>query len=239
MSELMTLLSILAKLFGAAGAGHRQTAVVDGCPSGLVEADGAFSDAVTALGAKLARAEGPSMPGEFDRFTEIFRPQPAAEADVRRLYRLARQTTLGFEGYARKLARRYGHCPIILERVLDGLFQLALADGVVSERETEYLQRVADALGVTPAVYRAVRARRLGLSEEDPYRVLEVDPAAPDDVVRAAWKKLLIETHPDRAVARGLPRELVERAQVKAQAINAAFDRVMHERRSGFAVGVA
>ena len=155
------------------------------------------------------------------------------------MYRLARQTTLGFEGYARKLARRYGHCPVILERVLDGLFQLALADGNVSERETEYLERVADALGVTPAVYRAVRARRLGLGEDDPYRVLEVDPTAPDEVVRAAWKKLLVETHPDRAVARGLPRELVERAQVKAQAINAAFDRVMHERRSGFAAGAA
>ncbi len=235
----MTLLSTLAKLFGVPGGPPPLTAVGDPHESGQVIVDGDFSDAVTALGAKLARAEGPSQPGEFDRFTEIFRPQPAAEADVRRLYRLARQTTLGFEGYARKLARRYGHCPVILERVLDGLFQLALADGVVSERETEYLERVADALGVTPAVYRAVRARRLGLGEDDPYRVLEVDPAAPDEVVRAAWKKLLIETHPDRAVARGLPRELVERAQVKAQAINAAFDRVMHERRSGFAAGAA
>jgi DnaJ like chaperone protein len=239
MFEFMTLLSILAKLFGVAGEPHRQTALTESCPAGIEATDGAFSDAVTALGAKLARAEGPSRPGEFDRFTEIFRPQPAAEADVRRLYRLARQTTLGFEGYARKLSRRYGHCPVILERVLDGLFQLALADGIVSERETEYLERVADALGVTPAVYRAVRARRLGLGEDDPYRVLEVDPAAPDEVVRAAWKKLLVETHPDRAVARGLPRELVERAQIKAQAINAAFDRVMHERRSGFAAGAA
>ena len=234
----MTLLSTLAKFFNVSGV-SRTPATADCAMGGLAAADGEFSSAVTALGAKLARAEGPSRPGEFDRFTEIFRPQPAAEADVRRLYRLARQTTLGFEGYARKLARRYGHCPIVLERVLDGLFQLALADGVVSERETEYLQRVADALGVTPAVYRAVRARRLGLSEEDPYRVLEVDPAAPDDVVRAAWKKLLIETHPDRALARGLPRELVELAQVKAQAINAAFDRVMHERRGGFAAGAA
>ncbi len=234
----MTLLSTLAKFFNVSGA-RRASTRSDCDTAGLAAADGEFSSAVTALGAKLASAEGPSRPGEFDRFTEIFRPQPAAEADVRRLYRLARQTTLGFEGYARKLARRYGHCPIVLERVLDGLFQLALADGVVSERETEYLQRVADSLGVTPAVYRAVRARRLGLSDEDPYRVLEVDPAAPDDVVRAAWKKLLIETHPDRALARGLPRELVELAQVKAQAINAAFDRVMHERRGGFAAGAA
>ncbi len=98
---------------------------------------------------------------------------------------------------------------------------------------------MSDALGLNPAVYRAVRARRLGLTDEDPYRVLEVEPTAPDEVVHAAWKKLLIETHPDRAIARGLPRDLVEKAQIKAQAINAAFDRVMHERRHGFAAGAA
>jgi DnaJ like chaperone protein len=198
--------------------------------------DGEFSTAVTALGAKLASADGPQRPREFEIFAAIFRPQPAAEADIRRLYRLARQTTLGFDGYARKLAKRYGNCPIVLERVLDGLFQLALSDGVVTDRETAYLSDVAEALGLSHEVYRAVRARRLGLSDDDPYRVLDVAPNAPDEVVRAAWRKALVEHHPDRALALGLPRELVEKAQIKAQAINAAFDRVMAERRVGFAI---
>ncbi len=233
----MPYLSDLAHYLQRLAQPAERPGALSSCSPDLLDHD--YATAVTALGAKLARAEGPQRPGEFDAFTAIFRPQPASEEDVGRLYRLARQTTLGFEAYAQKLARRYKNCPVVLERVLDGLFELALADGVVSARETDYLERTALALGVSPAVYRAVRARRLGLGEDDPYRVLDVDPLAPDDAVRTAWKRLLIEHHPDRALAMGLPRERVEQAQIRAQAINAAFDKVMRERKQGFAAGFA
>lgn len=239
----MTYLSDLAHYLRRLAQPAERVGVLSSCSpdghDGEVGLDNDYATAVTALGAKLARVEGPQRPGEFDLFAAIFRPRPAAEADVRRLYRLARQTTLGFEGYAEKLSRRYRRCPVVLERVLDGLFELALADGVVSARETEFLERTALALGVSPAVYRAVRARRLGLDEEDPYRVLDVDPRASDEAVRSAWKRLLVEHHPDRALAMGLPRERVEEAQIRASAINAAFDRVMRERKPGLAVGAA
>ncbi len=232
----MTLLSTIAKLF-APLTDRLPLAAAPDCSAygGMTWNDGAFSSAVTALGAKLASADGEERPQEFEAFAAVFHPRPAAEADIRRLYNLARKTTLGFEGYARRIARRYGHCPIVLEKVLDGLFELALADGVITERETAYLVRVASALGVSPAVYRAVKARRLRLGEDDPYAVLSVDPSAPDDAVRAAWRKALVANHPDRALAMGLPRERVEKAQIKAMAINAAFDMVMSERRQGFA----
>ena len=49
--------------------------------------------------------------------------------------------------------------------------------------------------------------------------------------LRAAWKSALVEAHPDRARARGLPDEYVAVAESKAAAINAAFDAAMRERR--------
>ena len=232
----MTWLSSLSKHLAPPPAPGAQLAALgafDCASAERVWKDGDFSTAVTALGAKLASADGPQRPREFETFAAVFKPQPAAEADIRRLYRLARQTTLGFDGYARKLARRYGHCPVVLEKVLDGLYRLALADGVMSPAETAYLDQVATALGLPAAIARSVRARRLGRFEDDPYHVLDVAPDASDDLVRAAWRKAMVETHPDKAIAQGLPSHLVERAQAKAQAINAAFDRVMHERRSG------
>src|ERR1700744_6463154 len=94
----------------------------DQCPPGLPGEDPAFSTAVTALGAKLAKADGRSDAAEFRAFAEVFQPDAASERDVRRLYDLARQTTRGFESYARRLARRYWACPQLLEDVLDGLF---------------------------------------------------------------------------------------------------------------------
>jgi DnaJ like chaperone protein len=49
--------------------------------------------------------------------------------------------------------------------------------------------------------------------------------------VHTAWKRLLSDSHPDRAAARGLPEEFIEVAQAKSAAINAAYHSVMRERK--------
>ena len=207
------------------------------CPAGLPGEDPAFSTAVTALGAKLAKADGRADSSEFATFAEVFQPDAGSEADVRRLYDLARQTTLGFESYARRLAKRYRNCPQLLEDVLDGLFHIAGADGAITFEELDYLEQVSGLLGLSPLTFRRIKATHLGLAADDPYAVLDVAPDASDAVVHAAWRAALSEAHPDRVLARGLPREYVEVAQAKAAAINAAFDAVSRERRALEGVG--
>ena len=61
------------------------------CPAGLPGQDPAFSTAVTALGAKLARADGEVGRAEFDAFSEVFQSDEASRPNIRRLYNLARQ----------------------------------------------------------------------------------------------------------------------------------------------------
>src|SRR3954469_18203959 len=97
------------------------------CPDGLPGEDPQFSAAVTALGAKLAKADGAAEHGEYAAFSQVFQPDATAERDVRRLYDLARQTTRGFESYARQIAKRYRRCEGVLEDVLEGLFYIAKA----------------------------------------------------------------------------------------------------------------
>ncbi len=207
------------------------------CPAGLPGEDPAFSTAVTALGAKLAKVDGRADAGEFAAFTEVFHPEAGSERDVQRLYDLARQTPHGFESYARRLAKRYRQCPQLLEDVLDGLFHIACADGVVTLEELDYLQRVSELFGQSPLTFRRLKATHLGLAKDDPYAVLGVEPDADDTVVHAAWRHALSEAHPDRALARGLPADFVALAHAKAAALNAAFDAVTRERRAMAAVG--
>jgi DnaJ like chaperone protein len=207
------------------------------CPTGLPGEDPAFSTAVTALGAKLARADGRADGHEFAAFSEVFQPDPASEENIHRLYDLARQTTHGFESYAKRLAKRYRTCPQILEDVVDGLFHIAKADGVVTQDELDYLERVSDLFGLSPLSFRRLRAVHLGADADDPYMILAVAADADDDTVRKAWKTALSAAHPDRARARGLPAEFIEVAEAKSAAINAAFTTVMRERRDlGLAV---
>ena len=202
------------------------------CPAGLPGQDPAFSTAVTALGAKLAMVDGRAAESEYAAFSEVFQADARSEPDIRRLYDLARQTTHGFESYARRLAHRYQGCPQLLEDVIDGLFHIAKSDGVVTGSELEYLERVSDLFGLSPLTFRRLKATHLGLAADDPYAVLSIAPDASDDAVHAAWRSALSEAHPDRALSRGLPPEYVEVAQAKAAAINAAFDAVNRERRS-------
>lgn len=228
----MALLSKLASLLRPTAASAGTAGACETCPEGLPDEDPAFAAAVTALGAKLAKADGFDDPVEYAAFTEAFAPRPESERAVRRFYALARGTTAGFESYARKLADRYRACPNLLERVLQGLFHVAGADGAVTAREEAYLQRVSDLFGFSPLRFRRIRADHLGLPSGDPYAVLGVMPDVPDEEVQSAWKRALKEAHPDRAMARGLSEDLVAAASETAQALNAAFEAVMRERRA-------
>ena len=209
------------------------------CPPGLPGADPAFSTAVTALGAKLAKADGYADHHEFAAFSEVFQPDSKAERNVRRLYDLAGQTTHGFESYARRLAKRYGQCPQLLEDVLDGLFHIAGADGAVTEQELNYLEQVGRLFGLSPMTFQRIRATHLGSAPDDPYVVLGVAPDATDQAVRDAWRAALSEAHPDRVLARGLPAEFVEVAQIKSAAINAAYDAITSPRKAWASQGAA
>lgn len=201
------------------------------CPPGLPGEDPAFTTAVTALGAKLAKADGRADHGEFGAFSEVFQPDPGSERNVRMLYDLARQTTRGYESYARRLAKRYRGCPQLLEDVVDGLFHVAVSDGSATEEELVYLERVAELFGLSPLTYRRIRATHLGAAADDPYVILGVAADASDEALKAARRSLLADCHPDRVKTRGLPDEFAEVFSAKAAAVNAAYDQAMRERR--------
>jgi DnaJ like chaperone protein len=107
----------------------------------------AFSVAMIALSAKMAKADGIVTQDEIRAFQEIFSVPARERRNVARLYDLARQDTAGFELYAERIAGLCGsgrpNCAM-LEDILDGLFHIAKADGLMHEREAGFLKRIAD-----------------------------------------------------------------------------------------------
>ena len=49
--------------------------------------------------------------------------------------------------------------------------------------------------------------------------------------MRAAYRRLVREHHPDRLIAQGLPEEAVAAATDKLARINAAWDRIKQKRK--------
>ena len=201
----------------------------EGAPFGPTPRDVVFTTGLVALAAKMAKSDGVVAESEIRAFGRVVQVEPEARAGVERLFDLAKATTDGFEAYARQLATAFGDEPALLEDVLDGLFHIATADGAIHEKEERYLQAVATIFGLDEAAFRRIAARHLHLAD-DPYLVLGLEPSADGAALKAHYRRLVAENHPDRALARGLPPEAVAIATRRLAAINAAWDRVAAER---------
>ncbi|HEU4551106.1 MAG TPA: TerB family tellurite resistance protein [Rhizomicrobium sp.] len=189
-----------------------------------------FTIAVIALAGKMAKADGDVSDAELAAFHRVFRVPPEEEANVARIFNLARQDIAGFEHYARQIARLFMDNPAVLEDILDGLFEIAKADGVLHPGESAFLERVAEIFGFAPNEFRRIRAAHFAPELTDPYVILGVSYVASDDEIRQTYRRLVRENHPDSLIARGVPQEFEKLANDKLAAINNAWGKIREER---------
>jgi DnaJ like chaperone protein len=187
----------------------------------------AFSVAMIALSAKMAKADGVVTQDEVRAFQQIFSIPPKETRNVERLYTLAQADIAGFESYAAQMAKLCGsghrNCRM-LEDILDGLFHIAKADGVLHEREGRFLHRIAQIFEIGEDHYQSILARHVNIGAADPYVVLGIERGKPMDEVKRHYRKLVAENHPDRLIARGVPEEFIALATTRIAAINAAYE---------------
>lgn len=186
----------------------------------------AFTIAVIALGAKMAKADGTVTRDEVTAFREVFYIPRAEEANAARLYNLARQDVAGYDDYARRIARMFKASDATLVDLMEGLFFIATADGHYHEAEDDFLGNVAGIFGISERDFRAIRTRFVPDADPDPYDVLGIDHEASLDDARAAWRKLVRESHPDRMMARGVPEEAIRLAEKRLIAVNRAWEEI-------------
>ena len=189
-----------------------------------------FTIAIIALSGKMSGADGQATDEEFAVFLRVFMVPPQEEANVRRIFNLARQDIAGYEAYAGQIAKLFVGNPAILEDVLDGLFEIAKADGVLHPAESQFLERVAEIFGFAPNEFRRIRASHFAPELTDPYVILGVSYVAGEDELRQTYRRLVKENHPDSLIARGVPEEFVKLANDKLAAINSAYEKIRLER---------
>lgn len=196
----------------------------------------AFSVAMIALSAKIAKADGVVRPAEVEAFRQIFEFPESEAANVSRLYNLAKQDVAGIEAYAAQMAGLCRTCDggpcSMLEDVLDGLFHIAKADGLIHENEMAYLARIAAIFGLDEERFERIKARHVHIGGRNPYAVLGVSPLDDFSAIRRKYRSLVSEHHPDLLVARGVPVEFHAVAHERMAALNAAYEAIEKERRA-------
>jgi DnaJ like chaperone protein len=185
-----------------------------------------FTIAVIALGAKMAKADGQVTRDEVMAFREVFTIPPQDEPGAARVFNLARQDVAGYELYAGKIATMFGPGDPVLVDLMEGLFHIAVSDGDYHPHEDAFLRDVARIFGLGDKCFRSLMARFVPDAPPDPYDVLGVEPEAPLDAVRAAWRQAVRDNHPDRLVSRGLPEEAIKLAEGRMAAINRAWEEI-------------
>ena len=186
----------------------------------------AFTIAVIALSAKMAKADGLVTRDEVTAFREVFHIAPEDEKDAARVFNLARQDVAGFEDYARRIRAMFDAETSTLCDLMEGLFHIAMADGTYHPAEDAFLERVSELFGMEEHRFRALRARFVPDAVPDPYTVLGVTPDMALPEIRSHWRQLVRDSHPDVMMARGVPAEAVKMAERRMADINRAWEEI-------------
>ena len=130
----------------------------------------------------------------------------------------------------------------LLQMFMEIQIMVALSDGTLDASESTILEYAASALGFSPAQYRAILQRMqaqrhvqsadtFGMSLEDAYDLLGISKSASDQEVKKAYRRQMNQHHPDKLVSKGLPEEMMEMANRKAQDIKSAYETIKKSRK--------
>lgn len=112
-------------------------------------------------------------------------------------------------------------------QLLDFLVNIAKSDGNVCSKEIETLKEVAQSIGLSAREVESMLNLK-GESLEEAYKVLEVEPSASNDEVRAAYRRMALKHHPDSVSTLG--EDVKKAAEEKFQQISNAKERIYKAR---------
>lgn len=222
--------AIVGAAFGHAVDTRRSSKTFGSTSENLQTRQTAFTVAIIVLSAKMAKADGQVTRDEIDVFKRIFEIPENEISNVGQLFNEARQDAKGYEPYANQIGEMFIHDQAVCENLLGGLFQIAIADGILHPKELEFLQNVARSFRLNNSDFERIRSAYTDENTINPYEILGVDRNSSDDKIKKRYRELSRKNHPDTLIAKGMPQEFVDIANEKMANINSAYDQIVKQR---------
>jgi len=181
---------------------------------------------------KLSKIDGVVSREEIaaaDRFIQGL-PMPDSEKMfARQVFNEAKNSRYTIEDFAVQLYQTVGPQPAVLLSFLELLFQIAAADGKFHPAEETALRQIKGIFNVSDRQYEDIKARYFK-DVNKYYKALNCTPESSNAEIKASYKKLVKEFHPDVIISKGLPEEFVDFASKRFQEIHESYEKIRQER---------
>ena len=191
-------------------------------PSATVE-QRKLAELICPIFIEVARCDGPVVQSEVRAIREFFENVLGfgAPAESVRVALKAALTARPQDIEALVKAARVELKPAVRLDIVRALYDMGLADAELTRAESDMLRRVVSHFNLSEEQLQEITRQYFGTGEEH-YRALGLSPSASDEEIRAAFRRLAAESHPDRVASQG--PEHVEAAAERFRAVKEAYE---------------
>ncbi len=190
---------------------------------------GAFS-----MLAKLAAADGQISDGARRKVNEFMTVDLGLSGQslqyARSIFDQALSQNVSFENLADQFYFNFRTSPQILTLMLDIFYRVAMEDGRISNNEERLIDYAARAFHISDSMHESIRRNRNVKGFSKAYAVLGLTESATEAEIKKAYRKLILEYHPDTVAAKGLADEFKDYATKRFREIQEAYETVCKER---------
>ena len=194
----------------------------------------AFFAALFACLAKLAKADGKVSREEIQAVDRFIKDRFKFNSDQRKfaieIFNRAKDDANSYEDYAYQLSDLLKANKNALLVFYELLFELAMSDGVLHEKEEDLLRSTTRIFKIDSRIFEDLKSQFVD-SKVNPYAVLGVTQSMDFEEIRRVYRRKRKEFHPDALISKGLPEELIERAKEKFIEIQEAYEVIEKERK--------
>lgn len=223
----------LGAVFGATAGHHAfdKSSSGGGLFSALENKQTIYFTATFSMLGKLAKADGTVTQQEIDVIDRVMRQNLRLNAQARnfaiQIFNTAKDSDESFENFAHQFYEEFGRSEAVLTSVIDLLLLVAHADQEVGAAEEKMILSAVKIFRLEQQ-YQQIRSRFSGVPDDINryYAILGAKRGDDFKQIKKKYRKLAMEHHPDRILAKGMSPEFASAAEEKFKEIQNAFDLV-------------
>ena len=181
---------------------------------------------------KLSKIDGVVSKDEIAVVQDFINNLPIVEREkqfARQVFSEAKDSRYSIEDFAMQLYQAAKTQPTLLLSFLDLLFKIAAADGTLHPAEENALKSVKDIFQISDEQFENIKAIYFKNFDKY-YKILNCRPESSNQEIKANYKKLVKDFHPDTIVSKGLPEEFTDFASNRFREIKESYDKIRQER---------